>query len=96
MGMATIPAISEQMKDFMDQSLKDCPQFILNCPISFQWVEFKGETMFAGINYDRSVKVGRPMIDLHYCATTACNGVVLKTVQYDKKKFKESHLNERK
>lgn len=61
-------------------------------PIIFDWVEFKGETMFAGFNYDASLKAGRPMFDMFYCATRALNGVVLFTTQYDKNKFKPSKL----
>jgi hypothetical protein len=79
--------------DAFDKALERIPKFIWRCPILWEWVEFKGETMFAGLNYERSIKSGRPMIDLFYCATTALNDRVLKTVQYDKKKFAKSKLN---
>lgn len=62
-------------------------------PIVFDWVEYKGETMFAGLNYNATEKAGRPMFDLFYCATTALNHVVLDTVQWDKNKFKRSKLS---
>lgn len=88
--MATIPAISPMMDQFKE--LKDVPEFILNCPVSFDWLTYKGETFFGGLNYDRSIKANRPMIDLYYCATTAMCGCVIKTVQYDKKHFGESNL----
>jgi hypothetical protein len=68
------------------------PNYILQCPVTFDWVEYKGETMFAGINYERSIQAKRPMIDLFYCATKAMNNIVIKTVQYNKKKFKPSSL----
>lgn len=59
-------------------------------PVAFDWVEYKGETYFMGINFDATERVGRPMVDLFHCATQACNGNVLKTVQWDKRKFKPS------
>ena len=76
----------------MTDELKDVPEYIWNCPIVFDWLEFKGETYFGSLNYDRSIAANRPMIDLSYCATRACNGIVLKTVAYSKKHFKESKL----
>lgn len=69
------------------------PEWIWNCPIVFDWTEFKGETYFGMLNYERSVKARRPMIDLAYCATAGMNGSVIKTVQYSKKNFKRSRLS---
>lgn len=65
-------------------------QKLQKLPIAFDWVEFKGETVFAGVNYHETERVGRPMVDIYYCATEACNGNALKTVQWDKNKFKPS------
>ena len=62
-------------------------------PIVFDWVEFKGETVFAGFNYERSEKAGKPMMDIFYCATRALNHVVLFTTQWDKSKFKPCKLS---
>lgn len=62
-------------------------------PIIFDWVEFKGETMFTGFNYEASEKAGKPMFDMFYCATRACNHSVLFTTQFDKNKFKPSKLS---
>lgn len=62
-------------------------------PFIFDWVEFNGETMFAGFNYDASLKAGKPMFDIYYCATRALNDVVLFTTQFDKNKFKPSKLS---
>ena len=67
-------------------------QKLLKLPIVFDWVEYKGEVVFAGINYKESERVGRPMMDIYYCATQALNNNVLKTVQWDKKKFQPSKL----
>lgn len=71
---------------------KQTEKMLLNLPIVFDWVEFKGETVFAGINYEATKKAGRPMVDISYCATRALNNVVLFTTQWDKNKFKPSHL----
>lgn len=68
------------------------PEWLIDCPVAAEWWTFKGETYFAMVNVDRSLKAGRPMIDLSYCATKAMNGIVLKTVQYSKKHFKKSKL----
>jgi hypothetical protein len=62
-------------------------QKLLKLPLAFDWVEFKGEIVFAGVNYYETERVGRPMIDIFYCATEALNNNVLKTVQWDKSKF---------
>lgn len=76
------------MSEFFDEFFKtEIPGFIVKCPVAFEWWYYDGEQIFAGINYERSVKARKPMIDIHYCATTAMNGAVLKTVQYDKKRF---------
>lgn len=70
------------------------PEWLLNCPVSANWLEYKGETYFGMINVERSLKARRPMIDLFYCATEGLNYNVLKTVQYSKKHFKKSKLDD--
>ena len=67
-------------------------QKLLKLPIVFDWAEFKGQVIFTGINYQETERVGRPMMDIFYCATQALNNNVLKTVQWDKNKFKPSKL----
>lgn len=62
-------------------------------PVIFDWVEYKGEPVFAGFNYEASQKAKKPMMDIHYCATRALNDVVLFTCQWDKSKFKPSTLS---
>jgi hypothetical protein len=73
--------------------MKTTEQKLLKLPIAFDWVEYNGETLFAGANYKETERVGRPMIDIYYCATEAMNNNVMKTVQWDKKKFKPSSLS---
>lgn len=76
-----------------DKDLVNVPDYVMDCPVISNWVEYKGETYFAILNYEQSIKSHRPMIDLSYCATRAMNGIVMKTVQYDKNKFKKSPLD---
>lgn len=68
------------------------PQYIQACPVVCQWLIYKGETYFGILNYERSIRAKRAMIDLSYCATRAFNGIVIKTVRYDARKFEESPL----
>ena len=76
-----------------DKTLADVPKYIMDCPVFSNWIEYKDETYFAILNYEQSIKSHRPMIDLSYCATRAMNGIVMKTVRYDKNKFKKSPLD---
>jgi hypothetical protein len=69
-------------------------KMLLRLPIVFDWVEFKGKTVFMGVNYDASRKAKKPMVDIFYCATRALNDVILFTTQWDKNKFKPSHLGQ--
>lgn len=63
-------------------------------PFVLDWVNYKGEDCVAEINIEATIKANRPMIDISYCMTKALNGVVLKTVRWDKKKFKPSRLGD--
>lgn len=62
-------------------------------PMAFDWVDYKGETVFAGFNWEASERAGKPMMDIFYCATQALNHNVLFTTQWDKNKFKPSQLS---
>lgn len=63
-------------------------------PFVIDWCEYKGETVVAQFNYQESIRVGRPMMDLSYCMTKALNMVIDKTVKWDKTKFKPSRLGD--
>lgn len=65
---------------------------LLRLPIALDWCLFKDEIVVAHINWEATKKAGRPMVDLSYCMTKALNNVVLKTVQWDKNKFKPCNL----
>lgn len=75
-------------------------RMISSLPIILDWCEFKGEVVVAQLNYQRSERAKRPMMDISYCMTKALNQVILQTVQFDKSKFKScrltSHWNEEK
>lgn len=66
---------------------------LLKLPVVFDWWNYNGERVFVGVNYEATKKAGKPMMDIHYCATKALNGIVQKTVQYDKNKFSDPSTN---
>jgi hypothetical protein len=71
------------------------PKWLERFPFVNDWVQYKGETFYGMVNLERSEKANRPIIDLCYCATSGLiNNRVLKTVQFDKNKFKPSHLSD--
>lgn len=73
---------------------QDDPVFKMSekLPFVIDWCEYKGETVVAQINYERSLKANRPMMDISYCMTKALNYVIMYTRQWDKNKFKPSKL----
>ena len=70
------------MKEF------DPKKSFMKLPFCADWIDYKGEVVFGVINYEATLKAKKPMIDICFCATMALNGIVDKTVQYDKSKFK--------
>ena len=70
-------------------------QMLMKLPIAMDWVELKGEMCVASINYEATKKAGKPMVDISVCMTRACNGIIIKTVQWDKSKFRESRLGDK-
>lgn len=71
----------------MPPMIEALPTWVFN-----DWVEYRGETYFAMVDVQKSLRCGRPVIDLAYCATRGMNNVVLKTVNYNADLFKKSHL----
>lgn len=71
---------------------KTIPKFLEGLPFYFDWVEYKGETVFGSINFEKSKKCNRVIVDICYCATQAMNGIVEKSVNYKAEEFKESRL----
>jgi len=76
--------------------MKNTDRILERLPVVFGWVEFKGETVAMQINYEATVKAGKPMVDIGYCLTKLMNGIVDETVQWDKSKFKPSPLEKTK
>ena len=60
-------------------------------PFIMDWVLYKNEKVVANFNLEATLKANKPMFDISYCMTKAFNGIVLKTVQYDKNKFATTH-----
>jgi hypothetical protein len=67
-------------------------KMVMRLPFCCDWVEYKGETVVAQINYEATIKAKKPMMDISYCMTRALNQNILYTTQYDKSKFKPSRL----
>jgi len=65
---------------------------LMKLPFVIDWVEYKGETVVAQINYQATEKARKPMMDISYCMTRALNQEIMFTCQWDKNKFKPSHL----
>lgn len=65
------------------------PTWLAQVPFTADWITYKGGTVyFAMLNFEKSLKAHRPIIDLCYCATAGLiNGRVLKTVNYKKEHF---------
>lgn len=77
------------MSDIFDQALASVPKYILESPITADWVDYNGKRKFAMLNFEESIKREKLMIDLCYCATAGLiNFRVEKTVPYSKKRFK--------
>jgi hypothetical protein len=63
-------------------------------PFSADWVEYKGEIVFAQIDYEKSAKCGRPIIEIGYCATQVIvNNRIDATHNYCPETFKWCHLS---
>jgi len=60
---------------------------------NLEWVNFKGENVVIQWNLEATKKARKPMVDISHCLTKALNNIVIKTVQWDKSKFKPSNLN---
>jgi len=71
----------------------ELPAYLQNPALPWmKWIKFKGEDCVGCVNYERSLKAKRAMIDISYCMTKAhcCN--VLYTVAFNPKHFSKSKL----
>lgn len=76
----------------MKKTIDQVEKIAMKLPFSIEWCEYKGETVVAQFNFERTRIAGKPMMDLSYCMTKALNYIVDQTVQWDKSKFKPSKL----
>ncbi len=81
------------MKSFDSYLNDNISKMLLKLPIVMDWCKYKGETCVAQINIEATKKAKRPMMDLSYCLTKAMNQIIIKTVQWDKNKFKDEQGN---
>lgn len=74
-----------------DGNWKDLvPPFLRDDQIPImEWVKYKGEVCVADLNYEKSIKAKRPLINIHYCMTKAHNGVIIETVNFKPEDFKK-------
>jgi hypothetical protein len=65
------------------------PVWLQKVPFTAEWVTYKGGVVyFAMLNFEKSMKAHRPIVDLCHCATAGLiNGRVLKTVNYKEENF---------
>jgi hypothetical protein len=66
---------------------------LMRLPVCMDYVEYKGEDVVIDYNFEATKKANKPMVDIYYCLTQAINNIKLKTVQWDKNKFKPSKLS---
>lgn len=76
----------------MNKMKKNTEKMLMRLPVCMDWVNYKGEDVVVQWNFEATEKAGKPMVDISYCMTEAFNQIILKTVQWDKKKFKPSIL----
>lgn len=68
-------------------------KMLIRLPVCFDWVKYKGTDVAVQWNIEATEKAGKPMVDIGYCMTKLSNGIILKTVQWDKSKFSPSKLS---
>jgi len=69
----------------------DIPKYLQDDRLPWmKWVQYKGEECVADVDYQKSMKAHRPIINIHYCMTKALNGVIEETVNFKPEFFKPS------
>lgn len=67
--------------------IETLPDWMINCPLVFDWCRYNGHIYFASLNYEESEKAQHPVFDLAYCATKALNCCFLIQRKWDRNKF---------
>ncbi len=71
----------------------EIPKFLQDDDLPWnKWVKYRGTDVFACVNWEKSEKAHRAIIDISYCVTAAFNGQVIKTVNWKKELFTKSIL----
>ena len=62
---------------------------LASVPFTADWVEYKGEIVFAQIDPVKSSRCGRPIVEVGYCATQVLvNQIIHGAHNYDPQKFR--------
>lgn len=73
----------------------DAPAWLMAVPFWMNWVTYKGEVCVCSVNYDKSLRAHRPIMDIHYCMTKALNNVVMKSVNWNLEHFKAHKFDDK-
>ncbi len=81
---------TQEEKDYFEKVSKICKVV----PFSADWVKYKGDIVFAQIDYEKSARCGRPIIEIGYCATQVIvNHAIDASHNYSPDTFKWCHLS---
>lgn len=84
------PIETAEIMDIPDLDMNDpLVKMAMACPISLDWIKYKGEVCVGQYNWEESVAQGRPMIDLSFCMTQSLNQIIYATVPYEKELFRK-------
>lgn len=76
-----------------DEIEVDIPKFLQDERLPWmKWTKYKGIECVADVDYHKSLKAHRPIINIHYCMTEALNGIIIDTVNFVPDNFKPSRL----
>lgn len=69
-------------------------RIIAPVPFVTDWVEYRGEIVFAEVNTEKSGRCGRPIIEIGYCATRVLvNHIIDSSHNYSPETFKWCRLS---
>jgi hypothetical protein len=82
-----------KQREIKDEIDVEIPDYLKDDRIPWmKWVKYKGETCVADIDFMKSIKAHRPIVNIHYCMTEAYNGIILQTVNFVPEHFTKSEL----
>jgi len=84
---------SFQIHFMTDEIQIDIPSFLQDDRLPWmKWVQYKGVEVVADVDYEKSIRAHRPIINIHYCMTEAFNGCILESVNFKPELFQASRL----